>query len=85
MRDMPIFPRLKTSLIVLKILCLGSKYPIELVAPLLDKVTKSSVLSSNIGSKGYFLLLNGSKCDMDLIKVSEVRLGGRTRSARNSG
>ena len=43
-RDMPISPGLKTNLIILKILGLGSKHPTELVVLLLSKVTKSSVL-----------------------------------------
>ena len=40
---------------------------------LLDKVTKSYVLRSNIGSKGYLLLLDGPKGGLE---VSIVSRGG---------
>ena len=40
-RYMPILLGLKTSLMILEILGLGSKHPTELVVPPLDEVTKS--------------------------------------------
>ena len=69
-RDMPISPGLKTRLIVLKILGLGSKHPMELVLLLLNKATKSSVLRLNIGSKGYLFLLDGPKGRLEVGIVS---------------
>ena len=68
--DMPISPGLKTSLIVLKILGLGSKHPTELVVLLLDKAMKGDVLRGNIGSKRYLLLLNRSNDGLDFFIVS---------------
>jgi len=78
-RDMLILPDLKTSLIVLKILSLGSKHPTKLVMPLLDKITKSGALRGNISLKGHLLLLNGSKGGLNLCIVSGGTLGGITR------
>ena len=52
---------------------MGSKHPTELVVVLLDKVTKSGILRSNIRSKGYFLLLDGPK---DGLEVGIVSGGG---------
>jgi len=76
---MPISPGLKTSIIVLKILGLGSKHPTALILLLLNKATKNGVLRGNIGSKRY-LLLNGPKGGLDICIVSGGRLGARTRS-----
>ena len=63
---------LKTILIILKLLGLDSKYPTELIMPLLNKITKSGILRSNIGAKGYLLLLGGPKGGLE---VSIVRGG----------
>ena len=78
-RDMPILPDLKTSLIILEILGLGSKHPTELTVSLLDKIMKSSILRCNVGSKGHLLLLNGPKGGLEVSIVSRGWLGGRTR------
>jgi len=48
LKDMSISSGLKTSPKVLKILVLGG-YPMEFIMPFLDKVTKSSILSFNLG------------------------------------
>ena len=68
--DKPILPGLKTSPIILEVLSMSSKHPTELVAALLDKVTKSSVLRRNICSKGYLLLLDGPKGGLEVGIVS---------------
>ena len=47
---------------------------------LLDKVMKSGVLRSNIGSNGYLLLLDGLKGGLEVGIVSGGWLGGRTWS-----
>jgi len=47
---------------------------------LLDKVMKSGVLRSNIGSKGYLLLLDGPKGSLEVSIVNGSWLGRRTRS-----
>jgi len=83
-RDMLISPSVKTSLIVLEILGLDSKYPTELVVPFLDKVMKCGALRGKKSTKGHLLLLNGLKCAVDLITISGGRLGRRTRYAQNS-
>lgn len=80
-RDMPILQGLKTSLIVLKILGLGSKHPTEPVVAFLDKVMKSGVLRGNIGSMGHLLLLNGPAGGLEVYIVGGGRLGGGTRSS----
>ena len=69
-RDMPIAPGLYTSLIIMKVLGLGNKHLTELIMLLLDKVTKSCVLRRNIGSKEYFILLDGRKGGLDVSIVS---------------
>ena len=51
---------------------------------LLDKVTKGGVLRSNIGSKGYLLLLDGPKGGSDVDIVSGGWLGRRTTSGLGS-
>ena len=57
---MSISSGLKTSPKVLKILVLGG-YPMEFIMPFLDKVTKSSILSFNLGLQGGLLCLNGPR------------------------
>ena len=58
---------------------LGSKHPMELIVPLLNKVTKSGVLRGNVGSKGQLLLLNGPKGGLDICIVSRGKFRGGTR------
>jgi len=57
---------------ILEVLSLGSKHPSELVMKLLDKVTKSGILRSNIGSKGYLLLLDGPKGGLEVGILNRV-------------
>ena len=47
---------------------------------LLDKVTKSVVLRSNICSKGHLLILNEPKGGLEVSRVSLGWLGGRTKT-----
>ena len=79
--DMLISPGLLTSLMILKVLGLSSKHPTELVIALLDKVTKSGILRSNISAKGYLLLLDEPKGGLEVDLVSGGWLGRRTRSS----
>ena len=79
-RVMSITPGLQTGLIVLEVLSLGSKHPTELVVALVNKVTKSGILRSNISLKEYLLLLHGPKGGLQVGIVSRVWLGGRARS-----
>ena len=69
LREMPIPPSVKACTKVLKVLSLRSNHPSELIIPLLDKLSKSGMLRSNISPKGGVLFLNGPKCR------SNVRVG----------
>ena len=63
---------------------LGSKHPTKFIVALMDKVRKSDVLRSNIGSKGCLLLLDGPKGGLEVSIVSRESFGGRTKSSLTS-
>ena len=79
MREMPIPPSLKTSTKVLEVLVLRNNHPLELIMPLLDKITKSGMLRSNICPEGGLLLLNGPKCGSNVrgVRIGRLRIGTR--------
>ena len=52
--------------------------------PLLNKVTKSSIVRGNTGSRGHWLLLNGPKGGLEVGVVSKEWLGRGTRSGLTS-
>jgi len=82
---MPVPPSLKASTKVLEVLLLGSNHPSELIMSLLDKITKSHMLKSNMCLEGGLLLLNGPKCgcNVRIVRVGLLRRG--TRSGKEGG
>jgi len=78
---MPVPPSLEATTKVLEVLVLGSNHPSELITPLLDKITKSGMLKSNICPEGSLLFLNGPKCGS---KVRVVRIGWLRRGTRSN-
>ena len=83
-RDMSISPCHLTSLIIPKVLGLGSKNPMKLIVPLLNKVTKSAILRCNIGSKGHLFLLNGPNGGLKVGIISGRWVGRGTTSSLRS-
>jgi len=57
----------------LKVLVLRSNHSMELIMPLLDKVTEDGMFSLNVSSEECLLLLNGLKSGM---QTSIIRRGG---------
>ena len=64
----------------MEILSLDSKHPTKLIAALLDKVPKSSILRRNISLEGHLLLLDGPKGILEVGMVSRGWLRERNKS-----